>query len=289
MPGRHFVRFDSTEDLLEKVDFYLRNEDHRARIAGEGQAAAHGAHTYAHRLRDALEVIGKPRTHQRLFGLNATARDIGAPLQCIVLATDGNLSRLQNAIEMLRLSSSMPSDLIITHFPNPELARWLDQKGVRHRQVARERGAAGLFNQGVREFPGEYFVFVRDEVLPTPNVTQRLIARLEAAPAYGAVGPALNRPRSRQCFQASVSTARELIDLSRALYIREPRHLEEVPTLDPSCFAVRRDALERAGNLDERTTSGTSALDDFCRRLRAAGWRAGWTRSAFVYLPGPGR
>ncbi|MCM3340718.1 glycosyltransferase [Paenibacillus sp. MER TA 81-3] len=55
--GLHYVIYDSKEDMLEKLRYYLSHPDQAAKIAAEGQRHAVRYHTYEHRARQMLEVI----------------------------------------------------------------------------------------------------------------------------------------------------------------------------------------------------------------------------------------
>lgn len=52
VPGEDFDYYDSKEDLLRKIDYYLTHEDERAAIAANGHAKAAAAHTFRHRVRE---------------------------------------------------------------------------------------------------------------------------------------------------------------------------------------------------------------------------------------------
>ncbi len=53
-PGEDFVYYESEEDLLQKIDYYLEHEDERAAIAKNGHNKVAAAHTFRHRVREML-------------------------------------------------------------------------------------------------------------------------------------------------------------------------------------------------------------------------------------------
>lgn len=57
VPGEDFVYYESKEDLLQKVDYYLSHEAERAAIAKSGHDKVAAAHTYRHRVRQMLERV----------------------------------------------------------------------------------------------------------------------------------------------------------------------------------------------------------------------------------------
>ena len=57
-PDEDFVYYDGREDLLNKIDFYLTHEDERKRIAANGHERISEYHTYDHRVREILHIVG---------------------------------------------------------------------------------------------------------------------------------------------------------------------------------------------------------------------------------------
>lgn len=56
-PGLDFVYYESNEDMLEKVDYYLRHEDERREIAKHGHDTVLKHHSYADRLCQMLAML----------------------------------------------------------------------------------------------------------------------------------------------------------------------------------------------------------------------------------------
>ena len=57
VPGEDFVYYESREDLLEKIDYYLAHDDERRQIAASGHEKIAQAHTFDHRVREILDVV----------------------------------------------------------------------------------------------------------------------------------------------------------------------------------------------------------------------------------------
>lgn len=57
IPGEDFDCYESTEDLLNKIDYYLTHEDERTAIARNGHDKIAKAHTYRHRIKEMLSNI----------------------------------------------------------------------------------------------------------------------------------------------------------------------------------------------------------------------------------------
>ena len=55
IPGEDFVYYESKEDLLAKIDYYLNHDDERAAIAKNGHDKVAAHHTFRHRIRQMLK------------------------------------------------------------------------------------------------------------------------------------------------------------------------------------------------------------------------------------------
>lgn len=56
-PGEDFVCYESEQDLLQKIDYYLAHEDERQAIAKNGHDKVAAAHTYRDRVRQMLSCL----------------------------------------------------------------------------------------------------------------------------------------------------------------------------------------------------------------------------------------
>ena len=54
VPGEDFVYYESRENLLDKIGYYLEHEDERRAIAASGHDKVAAAHTFRHRVREML-------------------------------------------------------------------------------------------------------------------------------------------------------------------------------------------------------------------------------------------
>lgn len=57
IPGEDFDYYESKEDLLAKIDYYLAHDDVRRAIAGSGHNKITASHTYRHRVREMLSQL----------------------------------------------------------------------------------------------------------------------------------------------------------------------------------------------------------------------------------------
>lgn len=57
MPGEDYVYFDSRQDMMAKIEYYLTNEKERRQIAENGFRKIQEQHTYLHRAREMLSYV----------------------------------------------------------------------------------------------------------------------------------------------------------------------------------------------------------------------------------------
>ena len=58
-PDEDFVYYESEEDFLEKIDFYLTHDDVRKKIAASGQEKIAASHTFDIRIREILDIVSR--------------------------------------------------------------------------------------------------------------------------------------------------------------------------------------------------------------------------------------
>lgn len=56
--GQDYVCYDSMEDMMQKIDYYLKHEDERQEIARNGHAAVCAEHSYDKRFAEMLSILG---------------------------------------------------------------------------------------------------------------------------------------------------------------------------------------------------------------------------------------
>lgn len=59
--GEDYVYYDSMEDMMNKIDYYLAHPDERKKIALSGQQKVYNEHTYRQRFQDIFEIISEAK------------------------------------------------------------------------------------------------------------------------------------------------------------------------------------------------------------------------------------
>ena len=154
-------------------------------------------------------------------------------------------------------------------------------------------GFARANNLGIQASRSELVLLLNPDTIVPAGAIDRLVARLDAAPAAVAAGPRLVDAAGRPelSFGAAYGPVAELRQKA-LLALREARPVRRyidrltsteryVDWVSGACLLVRRAAAERAGLLDERYFMYAEDVD-FCATLRAQGGRILFTPVAEV-------
>jgi N-acetylglucosaminyl-diphospho-decaprenol L-rhamnosyltransferase len=155
------------------------------------------------------------------------------------------------------------------------------------------RGFTAANNQGIAAAHGQYVLLLNPDTEIRGDGLARLVAFLETHPDVGLVGPQLlysdgSIQSSRRRFPTLATLFLESTWLAplappallRRYYVQDrPDDLTtDVDWVTGAAMLTRRTVTEQVGGLDERFFMYSEELD-WCRRIKAAGWRV-------VYYPG---
>jgi GT2 family glycosyltransferase len=153
------------------------------------------------------------------------------------------------------------------------------------------RGWCGGINQGIRLGNNPYVAFLNNDVEVSHGWLGNMIAFLETHPRIGAVGPLDSSPNDWQC----VDRVRERLVPQIPPFLTEDLHERNrilrfhfhrtgilvEGMLAFFCCVTRRRTINAIGLLDEGFEGGGDD-DDFCRRLRKAGYVLGLCLDTYV-------
>jgi GT2 family glycosyltransferase/predicted nucleic acid-binding Zn-ribbon protein len=147
----------------------------------------------------------------------------------------------------------------------------------------RNHGFAGATNQGLRRTAGHHLVLLNNDTVVTRGWVSTLLRHLHARPRLGLVGSVTNAAGNEAKVPVSYERVEDMPAWA-AQYVRQhDGELVEMKMVGMFCVALRREVLERVGLLDERFAIGMFEDDDFCRRVRAAGFEVACAHDAFVH------
>jgi GT2 family glycosyltransferase len=150
-------------------------------------------------------------------------------------------------------------------------------------------GFSAANNVGLRRATGEYCLLLNPDTVLPPDALARLVAKLDAEPEVGILGPKLVRGDGsldracRRSFPTPANAAYHFLRLPRLfphsarfgeynLTYRNPDEEYDVDSVTAACLLIRRSVLDQIGLLDETYWMYGEDID-LCWRSKARGWR----------------
>ena len=167
-------------------------------------------------------------------------------------------------------SADGSADMVEREFPSARLLRNPRNLGFSHGN-----------NQALRLCRGRHVLLLNSDTLPAPGIFRGLVDFLDTHPEAGAISPRLVSPDGRPqrfAFGGDPLLPYLLRRLLVRLLFRRDIHdwgtdrLQETDWVSGACLAVRREAVETAGLMDEGFFVYFEDAD-WCRRIRLAGWK----------------
>ena len=250
--------FERIEDAL--TDFLARGIALRAGVYGADKAQVEGM------------LAGQPRRRNGLVS--------------IVMLSWNAPQFTKIALESIRAHTKGEYEVIIVdNGSEPETVDWLRTlQDVRVIYNPVNRGYAGGNNQGLAAARGEYVVLLNNDVVVTEGWLDGLLSAFDRVPALGVSAPRSNKIAGDQIV---VDAAYADIEQMHAYAARRrERYRGRGYMTDRAiglCLCIDRRVIEEIGGIDERFGVGNFEDDDFCLRVRAAGYRIHVCDDVFIH------
>ena len=163
-------------------------------------------------------------------------------------------------------------------------AEWLKrQPDVRLIRCAENEGFPAACNRGLAAATGDNILLLNNDTVVTPRWLDNLLGALHSRPEIGAVGPVTNVAAYHTSIPVFYRNLEEMRSFADAHNRPDPAQWEERVKLIGFCLLFKREAFEKAGFLDERFAPGNFEDDDYCLRIRLAGYRILLCRDTFIH------
>jgi len=162
----------------------------------------------------------------------------------------------------------------------PAVARFSEVKVISN---GNNLGFAGGNNVGLREATGDHVILLNNDTFVTRGWVQDLIRHFRMRPGLGLVGPLTNNIGNEARVEIHYPDMEQMHARSRTHTISRGRSLFEVPVVAFFCVAIPREVIDQVGLLDEDFKVGFFEDDDYCRRVRQAGFGVGIAEDVFIH------
>lgn len=138
-------------------------------------------------------------------------------------------------------------------------------------------------NVGLAAATGDYVVILNNDTYVTSGWMHRMVNALRRNPELGLVGPVTNNIGNEARIEVNYANMEEMQSEARK-YTRA--HAGEVYPMRCAaffCVMFSREVYEAVGPMDEDFGVGFFEDDDYCNRVREAGWQIAAVEDAFVH------
>ncbi|MCK4546800.1 MAG: glycosyltransferase [Candidatus Eisenbacteria sp.] len=238
----------------------------RAGGQGEGQSRSDEASTGYRRLPKRPEIV---------------------PLVSIVIPVCNNLALTESCWASIRKNTRIPYEILVIDNGSEEPVSYAARQN-NYRCIRNEKnlGFAAAVNQGIQNTHGDYVVLLNNDCIVTPGWLERLLDHFEADARVGVVAPLTNYANNEQMIQVGYKDEEALYSFSEERYLTWRGRRRELPKVVGMCMAIPRRVIEETGLFDTRFGIGNFEDDDYCLRLRLAGYKVVCAQDVFIHHEG---
>ncbi|MFN2461335.1 MAG: glycosyltransferase [Candidatus Velthaea sp.] len=235
----------------------------------------HGASPAAFARADAqrLEDVSRPREQR-------------PPFASIVMLSWNAPEYTEIAVQSIREHTRTPHEIIIIdNGSGPEtIARLRALQGVRVIYNAKNEGFAYGCNQGIAAAAGTHVVLLNNDVVVTDGWLEALLEAQRRDPTIGISAPRSNFVAGhQQVHDAAYGDPAGIHTYARERRRRFGGRLYHTDRVIGFCMCIPRAVIDEVGGIDTRYPVGNFEDDDFCIRVRAAGYGIAVCEDAFIH------
>lgn len=212
----------------------------------------------------------------------------------IILTTGEQLSHLVQCLKSIERHTPELHELIIVDNGSTDGTRewlehyrsettWTEVKLILNDE---NRGFPAGNNQGMAMATGDYILLLNNDTVVTPNWLHNLLTPFALKPEVGLVGPVTNSITGHQQVEIDYTSIDQVDDFARRWAAKHWGQIQVVNEIIGFCMLIKREVIEKVGNLDERFGLGNYEDIDLCRRVREAGFKIAVARDVFIHHTG---
>ncbi|MEW9123297.1 MAG: glycosyltransferase [Thermotaleaceae bacterium] len=174
--------------------------------------------------------------------------------------------------------------IVIDNHSTDGTAAWLkEQEDIQALFNDENLGFPKGCNQGIKLATGDNILLLNNDVIVTPHWLSNLTRCLCSAEDIGAVGAVTNSCSNYQTIPISYKNMEEMIPFAQKHNLSNRSLWEERTRLIGFCLLIKKEVVEKIGLLDERFSPGNFEDDDYCHRIRRAGYRLILCKDTFIH------
>lgn len=203
----------------------------------------------------------------------------------IIVPAYNQLEYCRQCVDSIRANTTWPYSLILVDNGSTDgVGEYFDSvpnATVIH--TGENLGFPGGVNRGLAHADGHVLLLNSDTVVPRRWLA-RLVNALESHPRIGMAGPMTNHVSGAQLIPDLELESLDAINAYADERWNESRgQLADIDRLVGFCLLIRDEAFRAAGLLDESFGIGNFEDDDYCIRVRKAGYRVCMALDCFVF------
>ncbi|GAB6991516.1 glycosyltransferase family 2 protein [Paenibacillus pini] len=195
-------------------------------------------------------------------------------LTSIIIPTYNGLHLLKTCIESIRTYTSEPYEIIVVDNASTDgTSQYCIREKITFVSLPVNMGFPKACNLGLAAASGNRLLLLNNDVTVTANWLRNMTIALYSAADIGLVGPVTNEASGIQKVEIEFQNKAEFQQQAAVNNVSDPSRWREVKRVIGMCLLFTRDMMRNVGVLDEAFSPGHYEDDDYCYRIRAAGYR----------------
>lgn len=212
------------------------------------------------------------------------------PKVSIILVTYNNLDLTKECLESMEKFNNYENCeiIVVDNLSSDGTREFLLEYEAAHKNFKAilhdsNSGFAAGNNIGIREATGDIIILLNNDTYVTPNWIQNLIKHFESDKNIGMVGPRTNNIGNEARLGITYASKEEMVEKSYEIYYEHVSKQYEINVLAFFCVAIKREVIDKIGLLDEIYGIGMFEDDDYCMRVKEAGYRLICADDVFIH------
>lgn len=204
----------------------------------------------------------------------------------IIILTYNKIEYTKICIESIRKYTKLDTYeiIVIDNNSNDGTIEWLlEQRDIITIFNDKNLGFPKGCNQGIEIATGDNILLLNNDTVVTPRWLDNMETCLYSENNIGAVGLVTNYCSNYQTIEADYTTMEELFEFAERYNVSNKDFWEDRLKLVGFCLMIKKEVVSKIGYLDEIFTPGNCEDDDYCFRIKKAGYRLVLCKDTYIH------